>query len=68
MSEKLLDLLKIFFEKYLVLIVIVIVFFFIVYYVIFMDNKLLVKFIIWGYVVFLFCVWFLIIELVIWLV
>ncbi|AKP44304.1 TPA: hypothetical protein P1M42_000229 [Clostridioides difficile] len=68
MSEKLLDLLKIFLEKYLVPTVIAIVFSFIAYYVTPTDNKLLVKFTIWGYAVFLFCVWFLIIELVIWLV
>ena len=68
MSEKLLDVLKIFLEKYLVPTVIAIVFSFIAYYVTPTDNKLLVKFTIWGYAVFLFCVWFLIIELVIWLV
>ncbi len=48
MSEKLLDLLKIFLEKYLVPTVIAIVFSFIAYYVTPTDNKLLVKFTIWG--------------------
>lgn len=68
MSEKLLDLLKIFLEKYLVPTVIAIVFSFITYFITPTDNKLLLKFTIWGYAVFLFCVWFLCIEFVIWLV
>lgn len=68
MSEKLLDLLKLFCEKYLVPTVIAIVFSFITYYVTPADNKLLLKFTILGYAVFLFCVWFLIIEFVIWVV
>lgn len=68
MSEKLLDLLKIFLEKYLVPTIIAIVLSFITYYVTPTDNKLLIKFTILGYAVFLFCIWFLIIELVIRLV
>ena len=68
MSEKLLDLLKIFLEKYLVPTVIAIVLSFITYYITPTDNKLLVKFTIGGYAVFLFCAWFLCIEFVIWLI
>ena len=68
MSEKLLDLLRIFLEKYLVPTVTAIVLSFITYYFTPTDNRLLLKFTIWGYSVFLFCVWFLCIKFVIWLI
>lgn len=68
MSEKILDLLKVFLEKYLIPTVVAVVFSFITYYLTPANNKLLVKFTVGGYAVFLFCIWFLIIELVIWLV
>ena len=68
MSEKILDLFKVFLEKYLIPTVVAVVFSFITYYLTPANNNLLVKFTVRLYSVFLFCIWFLIIELVIWLV
>ena len=66
MTEKLLDTLKIFFERHLIPTVSAVVASFITYYITPADNALLIKFNIIGFSVFLFCIWFLVIKLIIW--
>lgn len=66
MVEKLLDILAIFFEKYFIPSIIAVVLAFITYYKAPADNELLVKFSIKGFCSFVFCLWFLLIVLIIW--
>lgn len=65
MIEKLADLLTIFLEKYLVPTVIAIIMSFVTYYFIGDSNPFLVKFKITGFLIFTFCIWFLIIYFLI---
>ena len=66
MVEKLLDTLKIFLEKYFIPTIIAVVLAFITYYKTPADNALLTKLTTTGFGVFVFCLWFLLIVLIIW--
>ena len=66
MVEKLLDTLKIFLEKYFTPTIIAVVLAFITYYKTPADNALLTKLTTTGFGVFVFCLWFLLIVLIIW--
>ena len=68
MIEKLLDTLKIFLEKYFIPTIIAVVLTFITYYKTPADNALLVKLNTIGFYVFVFCLWFLLIVLIIWVI
>ncbi|WP_302424719.1 hypothetical protein [Holdemanella biformis] len=66
MIEKLLDTLKIFLEKYFIPTIIAVVLTFITYYKTPADNALLTRLTTTGFGVFVFCLWFLLIVLIIW--
>lgn len=66
--DKLLDILKMFLEKYLIPTVLAVVSTFITYYKTPEDFSMLVKFSIVGYCVFVFCICFLLIYFVVWLI
>ena len=63
MIDKLLDMLKLFLEKFLIPTVISVVMTFLIYFVTPIENNLIVKFTLTGYCVFVFCVCFLIVSL-----
>ena len=64
MIEKLLDTLKIFLEKYFIPTIIAVVLTFITYYKTPADNALLTRLTTTGFGVFVFCLWFLLIVLI----
>lgn len=64
MKEKLLDILAIFVEKYLIQTVLTVIMAFLTYYKVPSDNPMLIKFSTIGFSVFVFCVWFIIIEII----
>lgn len=66
--DKLLDIVKMFLEKYLIPTVLSVVLTFVTYYKTPEDFNMLAKFTIVGYCVFVFCIWFLLIFFAIWLV
>lgn len=63
MIDKLLDMLKLFLEKFLVPTVISVIMTFLIYFVTPIENNLIVKFTLTGYCVFIFCICFLIVSL-----
>lgn len=66
--DKLLDIVKMFLEKYLIPTVLSVVLTFVTYYKTPEDFSMLVKFTVVGYCVFAFCIWFLVIYAFIWII
>ncbi|PWJ47791.1 hypothetical protein [Faecalicatena contorta] len=64
MVEKLVDILKIFLEKYFIPTIIAVVLSFVTYYITPEDNAVLIKFGVMGFSVCCFLIWFLIVEMV----